>query len=269
MIEFHLVAVDGNNFKSPQDMTLATQQELEAWLQEGIGAAKAGQYERARFRLLDVVEQDHTNEAAWFWLYRVFNRQADKRVCLENLLVLNPNNEWAAQELRQYLTSTEAEQFEAKRKAPTGIFTPLMMLRLVAAFWAGISVIFLGGGIIATGQWLGIHLGVTYISVAEFFELIVAVTFIIVGVLTLNVAVGVYTRSIIGFYGSILMALGLLLVGPFVSLIVTPPNYISLVCTGGIPAMIVLLTLASPPQYKDKNQNGRQVHPTQSAQPRA
>ncbi|MFN8456890.1 MAG: hypothetical protein U0401_19865 [Anaerolineae bacterium] len=44
---------------------------IEQWLQEGIIAAKSGQPEQARFRLLDVVEQDQTNETAWFWLYQL------------------------------------------------------------------------------------------------------------------------------------------------------------------------------------------------------
>ncbi|NJN98614.1 MAG: hypothetical protein HC875_33255 [Anaerolineales bacterium] len=70
------------NMTSPHDIA--------QWLQEGILAAKAGQVEQARYRLLDVVERDQTNEAAWFWLYQVFDRQEDKRVCLENLIVINP-----------------------------------------------------------------------------------------------------------------------------------------------------------------------------------
>ena len=68
---------------------MVTRRDIEQWLQEGILAAKTGQLEQARFRLLDVVEQDQTNETAWFCLYQVFDRQEDRRVCLENLLIIN------------------------------------------------------------------------------------------------------------------------------------------------------------------------------------
>ncbi|MDX1521104.1 MAG: hypothetical protein R3264_05720 [Anaerolineae bacterium] len=234
---------------------MVTLSEIEAWLQEGIGAAKAGQYEKARFRLLDVVEQDQANEAAWFWLYRVFDRSEDKRVCLENLLTINPNNEWAKQELSQYLSPKEAAQLERLQRLALGIDSVSVTRRLVAAFWAGISIIFLGGGIIASSEWLvtGVRSNafVSYITVTQFFELVVAVTFVIVGLIGLNVAIGVFWRSMIGFYGSILLALLLLLIGPIMSLITSPPNFLTLVCTGGVSGIIVLLTLASQPAFKN------------------
>jgi hypothetical protein len=56
----------------------------------------------------------------------------------------------------------------------------------------------------------------------------------------------------IGFYGSLLLALGLLLVGPSISLIANPPNYAVMTCTGGMAGMIVLLTLASQPGFEDR-----------------
>jgi hypothetical protein len=61
----------------------------------------------------------------------------------------------------------------------------------------------------------------------------------------------------IGFYGSIILALGLLLMGPTISLIGYPPNYLAMVCTGGISGMIFLLTLASQPEFKNSSQNDK------------
>jgi len=241
---------------------LTTRQELAQWLHEGILAAKAGQHEQARFRLLDVVEQDQTNEAAWFWLYRVFERYDDKRVCLENLITINPQNKWAQEELRQLAPSaspdkdrpakqasrrprsqkSKARRLVAKTSRP-------VTLKLVTAFWFGISLTFLSGGIIASGNWLisGLRTRTfpNYITGFQAFELLVAITFAIAGVLGLYVASLLYSRAIAGFYGSVLLALGLLLVGPLASLIVDPPNYLTMICTGGISGMIVLLTLAS------------------------
>ena len=87
---------------------MATPREIDQWLQEGIAAAKAGHAEQARFRLLDVVEQQQTNEVAWYWLFLVFDRVEDKRTCLENLIIINPQNQWAKQELLNYLADPVA-----------------------------------------------------------------------------------------------------------------------------------------------------------------
>jgi hypothetical protein len=244
---------------------LVIRSELEQWLQEGIIAAKAGQYEQARFRLLDVVEQDQTNETAWFWLYQAFDRRDDKRICLENLLTINPGNEWARQELVNYLDPAEVAQYQAQasKSSPdsslveAGATRPIT-LKLVAAFWVGISIIFLGGGIMATGEWLisGLRTRTfpNYLTASQTFELLVAIVFVIAGIMGLIVAMSLFAQSMAGFYGSLLLALGLLLAGPTISLITNPPNYLSLICTGGVSGMIVLLTLASHPGFNDGQQ---------------
>jgi hypothetical protein len=250
---------------------MITQHDIAQWLQEGILAAKAGQVEQARFRLLDVVEQDQTNEAAWFWLYQVFERQEDKRICLENLILINPDNEWARHELRNYAAPADSLALEpqpaiaadgqpaarakrkSKRQARAG--RPLI-LKTITAFWVGISIIFLGSGIMASGEWLASTIRSRtfphYITGLQAFELMVALLFVVVGLIGLNVAAALFWRSMIGFYGSLLLALGLLLVGPSISLIANPPNYAVMTCTGGMAGMIVLLTLASQPGFEDR-----------------
>ncbi|MCL4303838.1 MAG: hypothetical protein KJ077_49600 [Anaerolineae bacterium] len=238
------------------------------WLQEGILAAKAGQVEQARFRLLDVVEQDQTNEAAWFWLYQVFDHPDDKQVCLENLLIINPDNHWARQELFNYASPADSRAFDPpaiaarngkpaakqKSRASTRTGRPLV-LKIITAFWVGISLLFLSGGIIASGEWLASTIRSRnfphYLTGGQVFELLVALLFVVVGLVGLNVALALFLRSMIGFYGSLLLALGLLLVGPTISLIANPPNYVVMICTGGMAGMVVLLTLASQPGFKD------------------
>jgi hypothetical protein len=231
---------------------LVSRRELEQWLEEGIIAAKTGQLQPARFRLLDVVEQDQTNETAWYWLYQVFERSDDKRICLENLITINPGNDWAKQELLNYLAPGESAPPQAAASLKTAAPRPLT-LKLVAAFWVGISLIFLGGGIIAAGEWfvsaLRSRTFPNFITALQAFELLVAVMFVVTGIIGLNVAAGLLARSMAGFYGSLLLALGLLLTGPTISLIADPPNYLSLVCTGGLAGMMVLLTLASQPAF--------------------
>ena len=253
---------------------MATQRELEQWLQEGIIAAKAGQLEQARFRLLDVVEQDQTNEAAWFWLYQVFDRRDDKRLCLENLIIINPQNQWAQEELLNYVSPPAAQAashqqaaggrqahskvLPSKQARDTGRSSRAsrpIALKLVVAFWLGISVIFTVGGIVAAGEWL-ISSARTrtfpyYLTGFQIVELLVAIIFVLAGLMGVYIAILLFSRSMAGFYGSVILALGLLLVGPFISLIVDPPNYPTMICTGGISGMIVLLTLASQPGFAD------------------
>ena len=235
---------------------MATPQEINHWLQQGVAAAKAGQIEQARFLLLDVVEQQQTNEVAWYWLYQVFNAVEDRRVCLENLILINPNNMWAKQELLKYLNQSAAQA--KPRRADTPHPPHLhpkkkprpLMLKLVAAFWVGISFIFLSSGIISTIQVLTINTGPLPINVL-IINLLIALAFAGVGALGLAVAIGMFWQSMLGFYGSIILALILLLIGPTISLISNPPNYVAMLCTGGISGMIMLLTLASQSGFEN------------------
>ncbi|MBN1934531.1 MAG: hypothetical protein JW934_07685 [Anaerolineae bacterium] len=64
-------------------------------LREGIAAAKAKERDRARALLMQVVELDEENAAAWMWLSGVVDDLDDKQVCLENVLALEPGNEAA------------------------------------------------------------------------------------------------------------------------------------------------------------------------------
>lgn len=64
-------------------------------LQRGIELARAGQREEARTTLLQLVEADESNELGWLWLSGVMDRPEDIRVCLENVLEINPVNQQA------------------------------------------------------------------------------------------------------------------------------------------------------------------------------
>lgn len=67
----------------------------EILLQDGIRAARAGQREQARNLLMQVVQADERNEAAWLWLSGVVDDPEDVRICLQNVLDINPKNEKA------------------------------------------------------------------------------------------------------------------------------------------------------------------------------
>ncbi len=64
-------------------------------LSAGIEAAKFGEQDRARDLLLQVVEQDEENLLAWLWLSGLMDSLDDREICLENVLALDPDNEYA------------------------------------------------------------------------------------------------------------------------------------------------------------------------------
>lgn len=246
---------------------MVTQHEIEQWLQEGISAAKAGYPQYARSRLLDVVEVDQTNETAWYWLYQLFDESHDKRVCLENLITINPTNAWAKQELARFLVPALPPPAKPGEPVPAAyhvvepavVSTPTLArsttLKLVTAFWLGLSLMCIGGGAIGTGEWFISGLRTRTIpgqvTALQAFELLVALVFVIGGLMVLNIAALLFVRSIAGFYGSVILALGLLLIGPVLSLIIDPPSYLAMTCLGGMAGMIMLLTLASQPDFRD------------------
>ena len=69
-------------------------------LQRGIAAAKAGRTQEARHALLRVTELDERNEQAWLWLSGVVESFEERRMCLENVLAINPDNGYAQSGLR-------------------------------------------------------------------------------------------------------------------------------------------------------------------------
>lgn len=71
---------------------MADSTQIAELLQRGIAAAKAGRKEDAYQTLLRVTELDERNERAWLWLSGVVESFEDRRICLENVLAINPGN---------------------------------------------------------------------------------------------------------------------------------------------------------------------------------
>jgi len=69
-------------------------------LQRGIEAARAKRNDEARELLMQAVQLDEQNEQAWLWLSGVVESFDDRRVCLENVLAINPTNQRAQAGLR-------------------------------------------------------------------------------------------------------------------------------------------------------------------------
>ncbi|MEJ2746729.1 MAG: hypothetical protein P8183_02250 [Anaerolineae bacterium] len=64
-------------------------------LKEAIAAAKAGRRQEAHQLLMAVLQADEENELAWLWLSGVVSSVEERRICLENVLTLNPDNKIA------------------------------------------------------------------------------------------------------------------------------------------------------------------------------
>src|SRR5258707_15459313 len=81
-------------------MILATD-DITNLLNAGIQAAKNKRRAEARRLLEQVLEADESNETAWMWLASVVDTPREKRICLENVLELNPDNVRARETLAQ------------------------------------------------------------------------------------------------------------------------------------------------------------------------
>ena len=68
------------------------QEQIDRIFIAGITAAKKGENDRAQELLLAVIEVDEANEQAWLWLSGVVDSDKDRQICLENVLLINPDN---------------------------------------------------------------------------------------------------------------------------------------------------------------------------------
>jgi ribosomal protein L40E len=91
---------------------------IDAWLKGGIEAAKAGEKDKARRLLEQVVEADPDNETAWLWLSAAVDTRVERIRCLEMALKLHPANQdakMALEWLRSGVLSEPSPQVETER----------------------------------------------------------------------------------------------------------------------------------------------------------
>jgi TolB protein len=81
--------------------------ELQNKLRTAIEAARAGDRDRARRLLEQVLAEDDSSEVAWLWMASVVNTIPERRSSLERVLEINPGNERALEAL-QRLNAEEA-----------------------------------------------------------------------------------------------------------------------------------------------------------------
>ena len=77
-------------------------------LRQAIEAARNGRKIEARDLLLELVEVDPQNEAAWMWLSGLVDSLEDKIIACENVLTINPANEKVRLYLRQLIIQQNA-----------------------------------------------------------------------------------------------------------------------------------------------------------------
>lgn len=69
--------------------------ELEALLEQAIAHVNAGELEQGRALLERVLEQNPRDDRAWVWLSGCVEDLMQRRICLQQALSVNPNNEAA------------------------------------------------------------------------------------------------------------------------------------------------------------------------------
>lgn len=96
-----------------------TTAELDALLKRGKTAVEMGHAHTARECFLAILEADSQHEAAWFGLSQLVEEVEEQRICLENVLTLNPNNLKAEQLLAQLSETAESPRPSRLRPALT------------------------------------------------------------------------------------------------------------------------------------------------------
>lgn len=107
--------------------------QVEQLVEDGIAAVKAGDKALARGKLEMAVKIDEQHETAWFWLARVVESDEERRTCLGNVLIINPQNK-KAQELLDKLENRQIARENRATRNPRflmGIIGGVVILCLV------------------------------------------------------------------------------------------------------------------------------------------
>jgi len=120
---------------------------VEQLLREGIAAARAGDKETARAKLREVVALDQYNERGWFWLASVAETLEERRTCLGNVVVINPDNEKARQMLDQISFSAVSSPFSQSDSAQdkSALVRTVAIVGAVVVILLVLVIVLLGG----------------------------------------------------------------------------------------------------------------------------
>jgi hypothetical protein len=109
-------------------------------LQQGIEALKAGRKAEARKLLAQVVQQDERNEMGWLWLSGTVDTDEEWRICLENVLAINPSNASARRGIEMLESRRSMQPVDTPRPMPAAVVNQAAAkdhLERGIAKWAG------------------------------------------------------------------------------------------------------------------------------------
>lgn len=109
---------------------MSTSNNIEELLRKGIEAARGDRRNEARGYFERVVELDEKNEKGWFWLASVVDSDEERRICLSNVLHLNPNNERAKRALDALQTKAQEKSAAVEDEVVAGVSRRQMTLIL-------------------------------------------------------------------------------------------------------------------------------------------
>ncbi len=86
-------------------------------LQAGISAAREGRHAEARALLQQALQADARSEQGWLWMSAVVETDDERRICLERVLTVNPNNQTARAGLEK-LSAPDSSGHDAESYLP-------------------------------------------------------------------------------------------------------------------------------------------------------
>jgi len=98
---------------------------MPALSEQAVAYIKAGDIEKGKQLLAEVLKQNPRDENAWLWMSRCVTDAEQKRYCFDKVLKINPNNENAKRGLAQLQqkqasqqpTSIPAQRLETKQQS--------------------------------------------------------------------------------------------------------------------------------------------------------
>ncbi|MCP4417639.1 MAG: hypothetical protein GY805_13535 [Chloroflexi bacterium] len=96
-----------------------SEESVQEWLREGITAVKNNDRIQGRKLLEAVLGVDEKNEKAWLWLSGAVETAVEQKICLENVLAINPENSVAQKGLNKLSQMADAPASEKTDKIQT------------------------------------------------------------------------------------------------------------------------------------------------------
>jgi len=106
-------------------------EELQGLYQDALKAMKAGDKEKARNLLSQVVEEDEENVDAWVALSKVVDNDAEKRICLTTILQLDPTNAYARKAMEK--SEQKIEQGKNEEEVAPGITRRMVRMAAIGS----------------------------------------------------------------------------------------------------------------------------------------